>query len=571
LSTGGRRFYLQERIGAGAFGEVFLAEQDSGAGFRKKVAIKLLHARHDGFKLAHQRMRDEARILGRLTHRHIVTVLDLVKLDDRWAVIMDFVPGADLEQVLLALEEVDEQFPLVAALEVGSAVCNALDAAYKADDGNGGTLGVVHRDIKPANVRVTDDGETKVLDFGVARVNMESRESQTGMRMGTERYMSPERIIGDPEGPPGDVYATVSTVVELILRRPLGRTPVLDERHTPFVEEALAEVRLKLEGPDAVVDAVIEALRKGLATEPSDRPTAAGLSDELAAFSRELKGDTLRDFSRRFVPQVAEIRGDTTEKVDGVLSETITGSAIEGDGLTMSEYTEPGAPARETFEVDLGGVSTINNGPGPDETSEYEAGGSGTAIKILVAVTAAGAAASVIMAIAIGGVGAGLFLGGSPAPETVTQAPIDEVPTDADAPEAPQVPPPPVAPDPAPTEAEPVPVVPAEPEQPAAVEPTKKAVAKKKAVAVPPVEPPPDPNAPKVSRAMVVFQDASSLMVTCGGVSKSGSSSARLKEFPGGVCKVEALYLGTRLSTKVTIDRPMTVECSANGDQLTCR
>ena len=183
----GRKFHLKERLGAGAFGEVYLAEQDSGAGFTRRMALKVLHTHTKGFAEAGRRMRDEARILGRLSHRNIVTVLDLVRLGEQWAVVMDYVPGIDLDRVIEALEKTGEYFPVPAALEVGAAVCDALDAAFHADDGKGGTLAVLHRDIKPSNILLTRDGDVKVLDFGVARVNLETRESKTGMRVGTER------------------------------------------------------------------------------------------------------------------------------------------------------------------------------------------------------------------------------------------------------------------------------------------------------------------------------------------------------------------------------------------------
>ena len=130
----GRRFHLLEVVGAGAFGEVYLAEQDSGAGFRRKVALKLLHADVEKIPDAGRRMRDEARILGRLSHRHIVTVLDLVKLGERWAVVMDYVPGADLEEVVKGLASLHRPMPPGAALEVGAAILRALDAAYRAED-----------------------------------------------------------------------------------------------------------------------------------------------------------------------------------------------------------------------------------------------------------------------------------------------------------------------------------------------------------------------------------------------------------------------------------------------------
>lgn len=329
----GRRFHLQQRIGSGAFGEVFLAEQDSGAGFRKRVAIKLLHARLEGTADAGRRFRDEARILGRLSHRHIVTVLDLVQLDERWAVIMDYVPGADLEHVLDSLEKEDGRFPVPAALEAASAICAALDAAFHAPDGSGSTLGVVHRDIKPSNVRLTRDGEIKVLDFGVASVNMETREAETGLhRMGTERYMAPERIVGEDSGTAGDMYAVGTTLAELLLGEPIGRSPVLPDRHERFVDEVMVKLEDRLDGPEEVVAAILASLRSSLSSETEDRPAAAFWCEQLARQARAYPGETLSVFSRRYVDHVSAALGQQAQTVSGILSE----GTLPGDGMSLA-------------------------------------------------------------------------------------------------------------------------------------------------------------------------------------------------------------------------------------------
>ncbi|MCA9488355.1 MAG: serine/threonine protein kinase, partial [Myxococcales bacterium] len=327
-SSIGRRFHLLELVGEGAFGEVYLAEQDSGSGFRRKVALKLLNQDAARIRDAGRRMRDEARILGRLAHRNIVTVLDLVQVDSRWVVVMDYVPGADLERVLEALEISGDAMPLPAALEVGAAVLDALDAAYATDDGTGRPLGVIHRDIKPSNVRLTPDGDLKVLDFGVARFSLDSREASTRAVgwIGTERYMSPERILKVGESAAGDVYAAAATVAELILGRPLGRTPATADQHAEFLRLGLDEVRGRLSLPTEDADRVIDALRAALDAHPAARPTARALSDTFDALARGIPGESLRQFARRVVPDVDVRLGRQPVRASGVLSEGTGGS-----------------------------------------------------------------------------------------------------------------------------------------------------------------------------------------------------------------------------------------------------
>ncbi len=203
----GRRFKLIEQVGAGAFGVVYLAEQQSvTGGFRRNVALKVLHT-HRRDTTTRRRIRDEARILGRVSHRNVVGVSDLVQFDDRWAVVMEYVPGADLRSLLDAMEQVREPMPIAAALEIGGAVAAALHAVYAATGGDGEQLRALHRDIKPSNIRLTPDGEVKVLDFGIAWMEHASREAETAQNsvVGTLADMAPERARGEDATPQSDV------------------------------------------------------------------------------------------------------------------------------------------------------------------------------------------------------------------------------------------------------------------------------------------------------------------------------------------------------------------------------
>ncbi|TNE85406.1 MAG: serine/threonine protein kinase [Deltaproteobacteria bacterium] len=522
----GRRFHLQERIGAGAYGEVFLAEQDSGAGFRKRVAIKLLHARLEGMADAGKRFRDEARILGRLSHRHIVTVLDLVQLDERWALIMDFVPGADLERVIDALAAEDETFPTPAAIEVAAAICSALDAAFHADDGAGGTLGVIHRDIKPSNVRLTHDGEVKVLDFGVASVNLETREAQTGLhRMGTERYMAPERILGEDSGQKGDMYAVAATLAELVLGEPIGRTPVLSERHAVFLDELQARLVARL-GDDHVL---IPELMLGLAEDVDVRPEPREWSTRLAELARREEGETLAAFSRRYVPTVGDVLGVETEVVTGVLSE---GSL-------------PATASSTLLPAD--GDSWLNEGDGATELPTRKAG---------IAALVVGIGAGLAAVAGIAAIGLAVLQSQSappPAPAAIA---------------APMVEPPPVAtPEPVVAEPEPVAVVEPEPEP----EPEPKPIAAPEPPKPRPVRPRPvETRGAVVDRAMFVVTDATSVQVTCGDVAGTGSQAVRLRKFSGGSCAITATYLGQQLTGRTTVNEVREVKCTPTDGALRC-
>ncbi len=532
----GRRFQLKALIGAGAFGEVFLAEQESGAGFRRQVVVKMLGPEVSGSPDAARRMRDEARILGRLNHRGIVSVLDLVRFGERWAIVMEHVPGADLAEVVHALELQGQPFPAPAALEAACAICRALDAAWRATDGDGSPLEVVHRDIKPSNVRLTPDGDVKVLDFGVARVSLAEREAQTRTEawIGTERYMAPERILLEGDTAAGDVYAVGATLFEMLAVRPLGRTPVLEERHAPFVEANLAELRV--EGPPEVVAELRALLGASLAATPGARPDAGTLGDGLARLARRLPGPGLAEFSRALVPQVPALVGNLPRAVDGMLVEHSTNPTLAGTGGRTSETL----PLPTELDVHTAAPSAPAADPPPRSRVPLVLGAIGVAIGLV----AVGALVAVLALVSVGDRAL------APAPALVTPAPT-AIP----------------APAPAPVEivepavAEPSPAV-AEPAAPAPRPAT---------VVAPRPEPVPVATGPRVPKALFAVRDASSIEVVCGDTRGTGTASVRLTDFPAGPCKVRTNFLGEWLEADIEVDRAREVSCEPAPGALACR
>ncbi len=484
-----RRFHLRERIGVGAYGEVFLAEQESQGGFRRRVALKLLNGElHDrAVAEAARRMRDEARLLGLLSHRNIVSVLDLVNVGGRWAVVMDYIDGPDLDAVLAAARLSGQHVPPPAAFEITAAIASALEAAWRADDGNGADLCVVHRDIKPSNVLLTADGDVKVLDFGVARMSMAAREGRTGALVGTVRYMAPERVLREGDGPAGDVYALGATLAELLTGEPIGPSPLRDERHGEFVEGVIAAVAQTLTGASADSRArALDLLRGALHPDPRERPSSAAIMVEAEALATALPGASLRAFARGFVPRVESLLGRRRTLTSGTLSESsagTTGEVLTPRGEERSRSTGGdtyAGPAGETLLPLESGVTAMVE-PDPPTPRPRRT-------RVLVG--------ALLAALALGAVAAVLILRPAPTPavvEPVVQVPSEPaLPADLLTPTAPA--PPPVAPVAAvaPEPSPPAPITPTPPvakveAPPASTSPTDPAPAPSETPEIPPI------------------------------------------------------------------------------------
>jgi serine/threonine protein kinase len=346
-----RRFHVRRQIGEGSFGRVYLCEQESSGGFKRTVALKVLRTDVGGraMREAARRMRDEARLLGRLSHRSIVGVLDLVQLEAPlsasstlggagghvWAVVMEHVDGPDLERVVEALESDSSSLPVGCVVELGGQIADAMHAAWSAPDGEGGTLGVVHRDIKPSNVMLTASGDVRVLDFGVARMNLDDREGHTGVLVGTRRYMAPERLSHQTDTTAGDIYALGATLYELLALEPLGDSPLEIEPHTEMVAQAVH--RLSDIHPE-----LAQLVGRMLAFHPGARPDARQVVRRCDDLRAEIEGDSLRSWARAFVPRVDRLAPSTQHLLSFTYGEVATGSDAES---VVTPVPPPSPPA----------------------------------------------------------------------------------------------------------------------------------------------------------------------------------------------------------------------------------
>ncbi|HEX5092817.1 MAG TPA: serine/threonine-protein kinase [Burkholderiales bacterium] len=197
------RFEVLAEIGRGAMGIVYKAKDPM---LERIVAIKTINMGmdRDGAEMYEKRFYQEARAAGGLNHPNIVTVYDIGKTETECYMAMEYIEGAELRSLLLP----GRPLPVARCLSIAAQVAEGLAYAHE--------RGVVHRDIKPANIMVPESGAVKITDFGIARMRTSAVQTQTGMMMGSPKYMSPEQVIGKRADHRADIFSLGVILYEML-------------------------------------------------------------------------------------------------------------------------------------------------------------------------------------------------------------------------------------------------------------------------------------------------------------------------------------------------------------------
>src|SRR3954469_6089709 len=249
------RYRVIERLGAGGMATVYLAEDER---LGRKVAVKRLHSASP--EDAAQRFEREAKVGASLSHPNLVTVFDTVADDEGVLIVMEYVEGENLAELMAR-----ERVPAEQAVSIIRQVAGALDHAHQA--------GVVHRDVKPANILISPDGKAKLVDLGIATASERTQITAVGTVLGTPSYMAPEQLEGGAITKGVDLYALGAVAFELLSGRKArqGRTPVeiahqISNQPVPDIREAWSDA------PPAAAD----VLQSAMSRDPEQRPRSAG-------------------------------------------------------------------------------------------------------------------------------------------------------------------------------------------------------------------------------------------------------------------------------------------------------
>jgi serine/threonine protein kinase len=213
----GGRYLLEQRLGLGGMGEVWLAELEGAGAFRRRVVLKVLAPERRGDQRLAAMLADEARVVGLLHHPGIVAALDYLETAEHGPIfVLEFVDGASLRTVLKLARRRNALLPMELASWIGSQVAHALHAAHTALARDGTPLSVVHRDVAPDNVLLSRSGAVYLGDFGVARAAGNFDVTQPGPApKGKVGYMAPEQALGREVGPAADIFSLGRVVAEM--------------------------------------------------------------------------------------------------------------------------------------------------------------------------------------------------------------------------------------------------------------------------------------------------------------------------------------------------------------------
>jgi len=245
------RYEVLSELGQGAMGVVYKAKDPL---IDRIVAIKTINLgmAQEEKEEYEGRFYQEAKAAGRLNHPNIVTIYDVGKSEDIAYIAMEFLQGRELRDVL---RENDGLLPVDQVLDMVAQVASGLAYAHE--------HGIVHRDIKPSNIMLIRDGHIKITDFGIARMASSAIRTQTGMVLGSPKYMSPEQVLGKEIDQRSDIFSLGVMLYEMLT----GEAPFVGDNVNSIMFQTLnlvpaAPGTLNSKVPDMLNFIVAKALAK---------------------------------------------------------------------------------------------------------------------------------------------------------------------------------------------------------------------------------------------------------------------------------------------------------------------
>jgi serine/threonine protein kinase len=383
------------KLDSGGMAEVYVAEAESMAGFKKKVAIKRILPsllKDDRFV---RMFLDEARLSLHLSHANIVTVFDIGKSSSTYFIVMEYVEGVNLKTILQEFSRRRITFPVQLTVWILNEVLRGLDYAHRLrDPETNRLLGIVHRDISPPNILISWNGEIKLTDFGLAKASTQLESTDPGVVKGKFSYLSPEAASGLDVDARADIFAVGILAYEMLT----GRRLFLGETDYQTVQMVRTADVPSIAAQNPEVTPELETIiRRALARDVEHRyQSASDMADDMLGFlfSRSLKvsGRDLTEIIadlRKKHPATLQPKVDESNVILKLIEDEFADIRSLGDGdegddggqptgsqplTSLSDY-DPSSPlAIDGF--DAGDLSPAPSGPGEAEPTPVPAPGS---------------------------------------------------------------------------------------------------------------------------------------------------------------------------------------------------
>ncbi len=346
------RYELVSRLAVGGMAELFLARERGLAGLERLVVIKriLPHLAHEQSFI--DMFLREARIVARLQNPNVVQIFELNESEGTYYIAMEYIHGTTVRELQVLAQERGTRFPLEVVLSIIEQAARGLNAAHELMDLDGRTLGLVHRDVSPHNLMCTEDGNVKLLDFGVAKATAGMDSTYSGNLKGKFAYMSPEQCLRSQLDRRSDIFALGIVMWELCVGQRLFKRPnELETMQAIINGDVSRPSALGRQVPIEIEDIIMrtmdvdrdrrfdsaEDLRVALVAAARLHGLAIG-SDRVAEFVREVAGPQLE--SRRGTMKSALERALTSNERMGLLHRTGSHAAEEGQTSVDRERLE---------------------------------------------------------------------------------------------------------------------------------------------------------------------------------------------------------------------------------------
>ncbi len=262
------QYLLLDRVATGGMAEVFRAKRRGVEGFEKMVAVKRILPHLSDNKDFVEMFINEAKMVAGLSHPNIAQIFDLGKIEDTYYIAMEYIDGRDLRAILARIHEKEMILDVDLSALIITKVTAALEYAHRHCDQSGRPLQIVHRDVSPPNILISNEGEVKLVDFGIAKAAIKAPSTDSGSLRGKLLYMSPEQAWGRGMDKRSDIFSLGAVFFEMLT----GRSLFMGTSEMSILERVREAKFLTPSSFNPAIPIELEAVvARALKKEPDDR------------------------------------------------------------------------------------------------------------------------------------------------------------------------------------------------------------------------------------------------------------------------------------------------------------